>query len=269
MTKLNYIKRKANSEDTIVFLHGFMGCAENFFQIFDLLNQTRFGCIAFDLPGHGMSLFSDSNKLDILDNAADVGSLVLQDLSTLNINKFHLYGYSMGGRIAQQIAISAENRVKSLILESASFGIEDKQARKQRYEQDRALLSNIHDNDSLEKFLVKWHKNPLFASLNARQVQMLIAQKKKNSTTELTKALKIMSVGNQPCLLDRLSSINIPIHLFCGSADIKYMEIAQTGQNRLLSASIYPFKNASHNIHMQYPESVCEMLLRAIQVSIK
>ena len=42
--------------ETLVFLHGFMGCAQSLTALIRPLSD-KYRCIAFDLPGHGKSLF--------------------------------------------------------------------------------------------------------------------------------------------------------------------------------------------------------------------
>ena len=73
--------------------------------------QDRYTTIWIDNRGVGQSV-TTSSALTIEDMAADV--LAVADAERLT--QFHLAGHSMGGLIAQQVALSAADRVSSLAL---------------------------------------------------------------------------------------------------------------------------------------------------------
>lgn len=86
-----------------------------FRQIPDLKEKCR--CIVFDNRGVGKSSKPDyPYTMDLF--AGDTVGL----MERLGIKRAHFFGISMGGYIAQQIAVSHPERVKSLILASTSFG---------------------------------------------------------------------------------------------------------------------------------------------------
>ncbi|MEJ8574263.1 alpha/beta fold hydrolase [Microbaculum marinum] len=70
----------------------------------------RFRVIAPDLMGHGQDEVTVPK--DIGELADDVGML----LDARNVDRFHLAGISMGGAVAQHLAIRAEDRVAGLAL---------------------------------------------------------------------------------------------------------------------------------------------------------
>ena len=73
--------------------------------------SRRYTVITIDNRGIGRSTL-DERPLEIGDMAADV--LAIADAESLD--RFHLAGHSMGGVIAQQVALSARPRVASLAL---------------------------------------------------------------------------------------------------------------------------------------------------------
>lgn len=96
--------------------------------------------VAMDLRGHGKSdEGNDEYTMDLLKN--DVVSLC----SKLNINEFHLIGFSLGGEIALKIAIENPNTVSRLIIIS-SF------ARADRYTENNLKIMYNAINDSFEEF---------------------------------------------------------------------------------------------------------------------
>ena len=79
--------------------------------------RNKFRCIVFDNRGAGKSSKPDY-PYTIEMFAADTVGL----MDALHIENAHILGISMGGLIAQQIAISYPERLRSLILVSTQFG---------------------------------------------------------------------------------------------------------------------------------------------------
>jgi 2-succinyl-6-hydroxy-2,4-cyclohexadiene-1-carboxylate synthase len=240
---------------TMVFLHGFMGSSSSFRTLLNFFPK-EYSLIAADLPGHGRSLFGKRECLASLRSFEDVAALVLADLFTAGIERFSLYGYSMGGRIAQQIALSAPQRVDCLVLESAGFGISEKAMRRARYENDCRMLENLRDGEDFERFLSKWHDMDLFSTLSADIKKRLKMEKGRNDTAELNKAMRVLSAGNQAHLLPDLGSAPFPMALFYGAEDARYMALAAEAAKVLPQARFRFFPGASHDIHAQFPEIV-------------
>ncbi|MBF0225893.1 MAG: alpha/beta fold hydrolase, partial [Desulfobacterales bacterium] len=214
--------------------------------------------IAIDAPGHGKSLFYNITKKIVF--FSDVGELIIDTLQKIGIEKFYLYGYSMGGRIAQNICINYSSRIKSLILESSSFGIFDEIERQKRYEMDLSLLKDVYSHSDFYNFLRKWHGLPMFASLNYSDIMYLISAKMENNLDELKQAIKILSCGNHPFFADLLKDINVPILYLYGEDDEKYTEIGIATNKIIPSIKIMQFNNASHNIHIQFPEKIVALI---------
>jgi len=147
--------------------------------------KEKYRCIVFDNRGAGKSSKPDiPYSMEMF--AADTVGL----LDALEIQKAHVLGISMGGLIAQQVAISYPEKVRSLILVATHFGgpnivpmydrnlallsaiptetISKEQAREMRY---RATFSEeflSENRDVLDKIDV-WaekHPTPLFAQIH-------------------------------------------------------------------------------------------------------
>ncbi|MDD5167985.1 MAG: 2-succinyl-6-hydroxy-2,4-cyclohexadiene-1-carboxylate synthase [Syntrophales bacterium] len=259
-TVLNYREYGRGKGDVLVFLHGFMGNARSLEPLAEPLSRTR-RCLAFDLPGHGKSLFDRIDPERRLKNMDDVARLVLRDLDALGVDRFRLYGYSMGGRIAQCIALTAPKRIDGLILESASFGIADPEERRQRYLRDLDLLAGIETKRDFEEFLKRWHDLPLFCSLRGTpHREAMIQEKLDNSIADLRRAMEILSVGNQPFYGERLANIPISIYYLCGEKDEAYRATATTVRERMPRMNVREFAGASHNIHVQFPKEIVRTL---------
>lgn len=103
----------------LLLLHGFTGAKEDFTPWLDALAARGFHAVAPDHRGHGDSskpAAEEAYSLEIF--AAD--ALALVDL--LEWDRFHLLGHSMGGMIAQHVALTVPGRVESLVLMDTGHG---------------------------------------------------------------------------------------------------------------------------------------------------
>src|SRR2546423_858105 len=98
--------------ETIVLLHGFAGTHRTWDRVTARLDAERYRPLALDLRGHGAA--RDARPIGFVECSADV-------LATAP-ERFVLCGYSMGGRIAQHIALAAPDRVSRLVLVSTTSG---------------------------------------------------------------------------------------------------------------------------------------------------
>lgn len=264
-TVLSYEEFGSPDRGVFVFLHGFMGNGRSLQALAAALGGTH-RCIAFDLPGHGRSLFRYSDALKALKTFEDSASLILRDLDNLGINGFSLYGYSMGGRVAQNVALLAPDRIERLVLESASFGIADLEERRQRYFRDSTLLADVRTDKDLAAFLEGWYRLPLFCTFQGTPVlQRILREKRDNDVEELRLALKILSVGKHPCFAERLAGQPFPLFYFCGERDEAYAGAAETMKKKIPAMRLTVFRGASHDIHSQFPERIIRALQRLLE----
>lgn len=114
-----YAVERGTGPKTIVFLHGFGGCLDDWREVISTLaSGTR--SLAYDLPGHGLSLdFPDGGPAKMAARA------VLADLAARKIKRVHVVGHSMGGAAATLMALAEPERIASLtLLAPGGFGTE-------------------------------------------------------------------------------------------------------------------------------------------------
>lgn len=101
----------SSAENTpVVLVHGFLGGSPQWQgqrEAFSHVGPT----IVVDLPGFGFNA-----HLEAPDSIAGFATWVLDHLSDLGIEQFHLLGHSMGGMIVQQMIAQAPERVQKLVL---------------------------------------------------------------------------------------------------------------------------------------------------------
>lgn len=205
----------------IVFLHGFLGTAADWKPVCSYLPPLC--CIGFDLPGHGASAFMEDFEIDI--------------------PRFHLVGYSMGGRIAMRYAKKRPEQVESLIVISAHPGLKSEKDRQKKWENDlywAKLLFTI----SMDDFLDRWYDQPIFKGFKPD-----LTLRRQQNIPAVAASLLHYSLAKQP-----LYEIEEGI---VGEQDEKF---------RSLFKKEIVIPNAGHAVHLQNPKAVAEKLLFMLQL---
>ncbi len=111
------VEEHGRGERPLVLLHGFTGFRQDFADAIESLLPAAGRVITLDLRGHGASTNTGDERGYTLDGLADD---VRAALSALGIARCDLLGHSMGGMLAQRVALAEPQRVASLILLSTS-----------------------------------------------------------------------------------------------------------------------------------------------------
>jgi pimeloyl-ACP methyl ester carboxylesterase len=114
--KLHYVVSGNPSAHPVVFIHGVTKSMEYFTPaIITPFHTAGFQVVRIDVRGHGQSE-KPATPTDTTELAADVLHLT----TSLGIHRFAVVGNSMGGAIAQQLAINAPQRCSALVLACTS-----------------------------------------------------------------------------------------------------------------------------------------------------
>jgi 2-succinyl-6-hydroxy-2,4-cyclohexadiene-1-carboxylate synthase len=236
----------------LLLLHGFTGSARSWDAVRAPLRQHA-RLIVPDLVGHGQSPAPDDTSAYTLDACArDLLGL----LDGLGVERAHVLGYSMGGRVALHLAVSAPERVQSLLLESASPGMEDATERAARLAADEALAERIEQH-GIERFVDEWERQPLLAL--AEHVSEVIraeqrAQRLRNNARGLGNSLRGMGAGRQRPLWSALPTLDVPTRLLVGERDRRYCALAARMHTLLPDSDLLIAERAGHTVHLDRPD---------------
>jgi pimeloyl-ACP methyl ester carboxylesterase len=120
--EIHYTEHGAG-EETILMVHGFGGSHKNFESLAEIL-KTDYRVIAIDIPAFGLS---EVPNLDLANNDLFplYQSFVKDAFKSLNIEKYHLIGNSLGGWISWDLAAKQDTNLLSLtLLNSAGYGMD-------------------------------------------------------------------------------------------------------------------------------------------------
>lgn len=233
----------------IVLLHGFTG-SRSTWSPFVAKWKKDFQIITVDLPGHGETTVQSNRSMK--ECCHDLAKL----FEHIGLTTFHLLGYSMGGRVALSFAHLYPSRISSLLLESASPGLQSSEERKERIEKDEKLAQRI-ESEGVPAFVDYWEQIPLFESqksmpeLSRQSVRNeRLAQSKKS----LAMSLRFMGTGRQPSLWEQLNTFKQPVLLIVGKLDQKFVDINKQMKGSLKKADVVIIEKVGHAVHVEKPQ---------------
>jgi pimeloyl-ACP methyl ester carboxylesterase len=197
--------KKSGSETSkdsapIVLLHGAMGSKRNWGRVVKHLSES-YDVLTLDQRGHGSSdhpQIENGKGYELEDFANDLKRVI----NELSINKIHLLGHSMGGRVAAVFANHYPENIKSLILEDTSAEISESASGwiketlektptpfKDRKEARQWLIENIENKQIAEFFYtnIKEGKNGADWIFDKEGLFLILNSMKENSLIPLFK----------------------------------------------------------------------------------
>lgn len=247
----------------LVLLHGFMGSYKSFRTLIPPLSQFC-NPITVDLLGHGETQGSEMHyRFASKEQTADLIKLISEQFQY----PLFLYGYSMGGRLALQVALQRTDLIQALILESTTFGIESEQERQARQALDGQRADSIIANFS--QFLEEWKQLPIFESelLSKSTKDEIEDIQREQDPVSMSNSLLGFGTGSMPCVKEHLNILSMPVKLLAGAKDQKFTNIMSTMQNRIPTASLEIFEKANHRVHSEQPEALVQTIKQFIQTN--
>lgn len=254
-----------NNNKVVVFLHGFLGTSEDWIPVMKAISNTA-RCISVDLPGHGHS-FSDQHLCKNASKGIDVSvelaaTFLMKLICNITTKEVILVGYSMGARIALNMALKCSEKVDGAIIISGSPGLESKSIRRKRAAQDDALAQYLISH-GLECFLETWYSSKLWESLrNHPHFKQIIGKRAKHRDIQaLAKSLSDLSVGRQLPLWKDLKQCKTPFLFIAGEMDPKFVDISKkmysycgnSPNHRDNTCEMMIMKDCGHAVHLENP----------------
>lgn len=263
-----------SNRQPLILLHGFMQTGaswETFAQQF----SDVFYVVAPDLIGHGMTTLSAQEEcVFTLDAYVDqVLTLVAALQARGNLAKPILYGYSLGGRIAEVAATRYPRCFSALILESAGLGPENEEERASMEAKTRAHLDMLQGG--MEAFVAYWEALPLFETQRALSDKMQMALREERvANNPIALALNLSQAGQYRMenMRPALDELDLPTLFLAGGADVRYSEMVR----RLAMADLFKrdkpgitnyavIPEAGHNVHAE----ACDELVTVVKAFLE
>ncbi|HSS94496.1 MAG TPA: alpha/beta fold hydrolase [Candidatus Dormibacteraeota bacterium] len=251
---LNYFVTGEGSPVTL--LHGFTQSGRSWREVIANM-PAGWRWVVPDLRGHGETRVEEGAPFTM--DAATADLVMLWD--HLGIERTHLVGYSMGGRLAMHVATRLPERILSLLTIGAHAGLEG-DAREGRREGDEALAERI-ETEGLEAFVDYWGALPMFAGLERRGPAFLAqirAERMRNTVAGLAASLRGMGAGVMEPLWGELVNVTVPSTFVAGQLDHGYVASARRLAAAVPSGRVEVVPRASHPAHQERPEAFVRVL---------
>ncbi|MBN1953517.1 MAG: alpha/beta hydrolase [Anaerolineae bacterium] len=237
-----FYARHQGEGPAIILIHGAGGSRLHWPAALRRLPGTVY---AIDLPGHGRAGGSGRKRID--QYAAGVVGL----MNGLEIEQAVLIGHSMGGAIAQVVALSAPRRVLALVLLATGA----------RLRVAPALLNGLQQNATgAIQLITQWAWGP-------------------NAAPDLVAAAEQTMLGTDPQVLhddfaacdqfdvrDQIDGIEAPTLILTGTEDqMTPPRFGQWLQEHIASARFQPVEGAGHMLMLEQPGDVAASIEEFLQ----
>ena len=214
------------------------------------LLPARWRWLRPDLPGHGQSPAPAAPSL------IAAASELTADWDRLGVERSHLVGYSLGGRLALRVAADHPQRVLTLATIGAHAGLEAAE-RAARAAADEALAGRV-EREGMDWFAGYWAAQPMFAALAGRAD--LDAMRRRQDPAGIAAALRGLGPGAVDPFWDRLAAIAVPALFIAGAEDGRYPELARQLAAAVPEGRAEVVAGAGHAVHLERPRAVAGLL---------
>ncbi len=238
--------------EPLLLLHGFMQTGRGWDEVVRHLGGERYRPLAPDIRGHGAA--ATRRPIDFAACVADAVGLVPAP--------FTLAGYSQGGRLALHVALAHPERVRRLVLVSATAGIEDDVERERRRAADAALADWMQaDGRLMSEVADRWGAQPLFATQTAEVAAAARADRLSNEPAHVAAALRGIGTGVMAPLWDRLGELTMPVAVLAGERDAKFVALGERLAALLPRGTLTVVPGAGHALALEAPAAVAAAIL--------
>jgi len=240
----------------VTLLHGFTQSGRSWREVISMM-PAGYRWVVPDLRGHGETSNRPGTPCSMDACTGDLEML----WAHLGVEKTHLVGYSMGGRLALHVAARRPARLASLLTVGAHAGLEA-EARQGRRLGDEALAQRI-EKDGLDAFVTYWSGLAMFAGLQRRGpgfMAQVRAERMNNRSAGLACSLRGMGAGAMEAVWDQLTQVEFPCTFVAGQLDHGYVASARRLAATVPQGRVEIVPRAGHAVHQERPDTFARIL---------
>jgi pimeloyl-ACP methyl ester carboxylesterase len=237
----------------LLLVHGFTGAKEDFGDWIDHFAAQGWWVVAPDLRGHGASHQppgEDAYSLALF--AGEVEALV----DTLGWERFALLGHSMGGMIAQALAIDVPERITRLVLMDTHHGpIEGLDP------EVVAIGMDVLRTQGLPTFLELLDSMPAERAPSDERVRATRPgyvewnERKLRTSSPAMYAAMATELVNRPDRLAEVAAVAVPTRVVVGAEDTAFVAAAHRLADAIEGADLVVIPDAAHSPQFENPDA--------------
>lgn len=225
---------------SIVFIHGAL-VNEAMWKYQVEFFRKRLNVITFDMPGHGKS-----KNIELINyNVEELAQKIMESLDNYSIDQFYLCGHSLGGMVAQEIAIKHPKRLLGLILAETTYG-----TKSSLFEKLGTFMANLFMRMISQKQLISMSaKNYGKCS---KETEEYIREVMSTYTIEESK--KVMGAATTYSSLLELVKLKINTLILVGACNRQTHKQAQKLNKKIKNSKYVSLSNAHHILCLDNPD---------------
>jgi 3-oxoadipate enol-lactonase len=242
----------AGEGELLVLMHGIGGNRTNWTEQVKVLSEY-FHVVAWDARGYGDS-DDYEGELDFNDFARDLSRV----LDHFGVEKSHIAGLSMGGRISQSFYAMYPERVKTLSLIATFTGFKNfTDAEKQKFI-DLRLKPLVEEGKDVMDIAPVVAKTLIGPNATEAQYQQLVDSMKCLHKESYIKTVRATTMFDQTAVLEKIA---VPTLLVYGENDgLTHPDLGKKMAERIKGCEFNIIPKSGHLINLEQPELFTEVL---------
>ncbi len=241
--------RRGGRGPAVLLIHGVGGDSRNWDPIAERLRRG-FDVVAMDLRGHG-----DSDPIIGPVDVHDLGRDALQVLDEAQIPACAVVGFSLGGAVAQALALDHPGRVNKLaVIGTVAGRTPEEQTRSReriRFLEERGLAALAEANRE------RWFTDA-FRRDHPEVVERRVAQVKACDAPSYLHAFRVFATAD---FADRLAEVRVPTLVVTGEHDLAATgRMAQLMGERIGTAEVHVLPGLRHSLLIEATSTITELL---------
>jgi pimeloyl-ACP methyl ester carboxylesterase len=253
--------RRIGNGRPLVVINGFAATSADWDPAFTFRLASSNDLILVDNRGIGRST-DDGRPVDIARLADDV----LQVIEAFDNERVNVLGWSMGGFVAQTLAVQHPSRVRKLILLSTDFGGTDADLT------TPAIWSRLIDmsgtpRDQARRLLSLLFPGDVAESIYREFGDTIAAARSRLSPSLVNRQIAAMEAWHRAGISARVRELNVPVLVATGLADIVIPPSnALKLVNAIPGAWLAQFNGGGHAFMAQFPHPLADLIDSFLEV---
>jgi pimeloyl-ACP methyl ester carboxylesterase len=229
----------------VLLIHGFTGTVRNWALQVPALTRD-FHMISVDQRGHGHSekpTRPEDYSLELM--AEDAHAL----LRHLGIDECYVVGHSMGGMVAQHLALAHPEAVRALVLVDTAAEFPEGL----RTPEGARLVEIARDQGLEAVFEEQLRTNPMADQIRAQPELLETWREQFLLTSREAYLYCAQAIAGRKPLLDELGAIEVPTLIICGENDDPFVEPSHRMHERIPDSELVIIPDAGHTPQIEKP----------------